>query len=121
MGKVNAYWISPDSKIYPVPRTHIQFIIENTELFDLEKEYIQEVYDSYNEKIPFEGKARKSILIDQLGKGWIRIRFNPKTNNWHINYSGTLRNVKQDLKNWMLVKKVCEEHIKYISLNCLSY
>ena len=69
-----AYWISPAGLINGVNITHIQDIINNPEYFSLTREGIEKTFNKYNEKLGFEGKARKEIMTKLLLNRWIRIR-----------------------------------------------
>jgi hypothetical protein len=75
---VAAYWISPYGRIFPVPYSHIEFIIGNPRRFDLSRQYIGSVYFKYGEPMRSEGDARNEIIADVIQQGWIRIRFVPK-------------------------------------------
>jgi len=46
---MSAYWISPKNEVINVPTVHIDSVISNPETFDLTKEEIKNVYDSYGE------------------------------------------------------------------------
>lgn len=80
-----AYWVSPDGEIYPVPTKHIDMVFDRPELFGLDIEYIESVYDRYNEPYRSEAKARRDILIELFGKGWIRARKYMRPYRWTVN------------------------------------
>lgn len=82
--KYKAYWISPDSKIIGVGRSHIQIVMEMPELFGINEKMIRKCYRKYDEKYGFEGKARKKILIGIISQGWVRMRFYNKDYCWSI-------------------------------------
>ncbi len=73
-----AFFISPDGEIVPVPVNHIQRVITSPGLFNLTKEEIKAVYKKFNEPLGLEGKARKEILARLIEAGWIRIRYKGK-------------------------------------------
>ena len=106
MKKNNAYWISPSGTIYEVPITHINYIINNAELFDLDLDEIKAIYKKHNEKLRFEGKARNEIIEDLLKKAWIRIRYRNKNHAWHINHCSESRSLVNRLKKWYEQEKI---------------
>ena len=69
-----AYFISPKGKIVYVGTNHIAYIIRNPEKFWLSIEFIEYVYNHYNERLGMEGKAREQIILSLIDSGWIRIR-----------------------------------------------
>jgi hypothetical protein len=69
-----AFFISPKDEIIYCGESHISMIIKNPKKFGVSIEIIEYIYDTYNEKIGIEGKAREKILISLLNQGWIRIR-----------------------------------------------
>ena len=71
----NAFFISPDGEIVPVPVNHISKVITSPELFNLTKEEIKATYIKSNEPIGLEGKARNEILAGLIEAEWIRIRY----------------------------------------------
>lgn len=88
-----AYWISPKGEIIDVRRKHITDVINNPEKFGFTDEFIDYVYDFYNEKRGQEGKAREQLMIALFNQGWIRIR--KYKNFWSVNvkkFSGKARN-----------------------------
>lgn len=74
MAQGKAYWISPKNKIYDVPTRHVDFIVQNLQLFGLTYEEYAEYFKKHNEKFGWEGKGREELFIDLFKKGWIRIR-----------------------------------------------
>ena len=80
-----AYWISPEGKMFTVHTSHIDMVFDKPELFGLNLQLIHSVYDIYNEKYRSEGKAREAILIMIFRQGWIRVRRYLKTYRWTIN------------------------------------
>jgi hypothetical protein len=74
----NGYWAildNPTLHVYDITsETHIKFIIENPELFNLTYEKIKKTYEDFNEPINLEGKAREALILYALSLGWIRVR-----------------------------------------------
>ncbi len=86
---IYAFWIIPKKYLNtaqtPVPTveiTHIDFVIQNPEMFGLTLDQIQETYDKYGEKLRFEGKARDEIIYDLLQKGFVRVTTDIKNNQF---------------------------------------
>lgn len=116
---VNAYWINTKTdEVFMVKKRHIDFVSENLELFGITKEYIDSKYQEYDEPIGLEGKARKEILQEFLQNDWIRIRLNTKTNSWHINYSGELKETIIKCKKWLvLYAGVTYNSFRFVNIN----
>ena len=93
-----AYFISPSGKIIDCETSHISKIIENPKIFGYTKDYIEKIYDKYNEPIGHEGKAREKIILDLLQKGWIRLR--KYKNFWSVNINKMTKKVKDYLQKW---------------------
>lgn len=74
MAQGAAYWISPKNKIHVVPTRHVDFIVQNLELFGLTYEQYAAYYKKYNERFGWEGKGREELFVDLFKQGWIRIR-----------------------------------------------
>lgn len=69
-----AFWIAPSGEIHLVKDTHIQYVIEHPELFELSLEELRRRYDLYDEDWGCEGQAREEIIRELVAGGWIRIR-----------------------------------------------
>ena len=69
-----AYWILPNGKIVFVDYRHIRTVTDNPEIFGYTKRKIAAIYKKHNERMGTEKKARKKIILDLVGKGYIRIR-----------------------------------------------
>ncbi|MCX6152595.1 MAG: hypothetical protein NT007_00385 [Candidatus Kapabacteria bacterium] len=72
--EADAYWLSPKGVIYPVSMTHINFIRDNLELFKMTLDDYKATYAKFNEKMGWEGKARREIISEVIKNGWIRLR-----------------------------------------------
>jgi hypothetical protein len=76
---IAAYFINPFGKVVSTNgRSHISMIIAEPEKFGFTKDYIQDAYDKYKEKLGVEGTARED-LIKGLGFNAVRIPFCPAT------------------------------------------
>jgi hypothetical protein len=69
-----AFWLAPDGTPYLVPMTHIQFVIENPDLFGVSLEDLRRRYVQYDEPWGCEGIAREEAICDLVRQGWTRIR-----------------------------------------------
>lgn len=79
-----AYWIAPSGDIIPVPKLHINMVIEHPEKFRLTKKQIQEVYEKHKEPMGHEGKAREEIMSYLIKEGWVRIRYLPRNDSFTV-------------------------------------
>jgi len=114
----SAFFISPKGEIVYTPTRHIQTVIRYPKKFGLDKEFIEYVYNFYNERMGQEGKAREQILLSLFKKGWIRLR--RYRNFWSINLSILSNKTKSYLQKWasMLLKGKLEyeENDPYIDV-----
>jgi len=75
---IAAYFINPVGKVVSTNgRSHISMIIAEPEKFGFTKEYIQDAYDKYKEKLGVEGTAREDLIKELINKGWTRVRRYP--------------------------------------------
>jgi len=98
----DAYWISPEGMLIPVKTTHISEIIDNPECYGLTKEYIENVYKKYGERLRIEAKAREEIMRELVNKGWIRIRYYPKHDSYNIELKQFSKTEKKYLFEWVV-------------------
>ena len=106
-----AYWLSPEKEIFPVIR-HVDFISANKEKFGLSEQSYINFFKKYNEKISWEGKARRELMIIAFQQGWIRCRY--KINKgWTIELWEYNNSAKHNISNW--VKKI------YKNVNTVTY
>jgi hypothetical protein len=82
--KHNAFFITPQGKIVPVPALHITAIVNNPPLFGLTTAAIEKLFAKYNETIGTEGKARNEIILTMLKQNWVRLRFEPAIAAWRL-------------------------------------
>lgn len=66
--KTSAFWISPSGDVIGSVGSHISMVISNPEKFGLEISDIKRIYNSYNEPLSHEGKAREMIIKRLLRK-----------------------------------------------------
>jgi len=70
-----AFWVSPDGEIIEVKKgKHIAEIISTPKKFGFTSEFVEFVFNNYNEKMGIEGKARKQLMLVLFDNNWIRIR-----------------------------------------------
>ncbi len=96
-----AFWISPRGEKLDVPLSHIQLVLSDPETFDLNKEELIAIYRKYNEKIGVEGKARGEIMTVLLKKGWVRVRYNPRYDQWTIQTFASSEEIDENIRNWI--------------------
>ena len=80
-----AFWVKKD-KIYSVPisKNHIDFIYENANLFNIDKQHIESLYEKHNEKPLIEGVARIEIIKEVCkNDDWIRCRIYRSKNQYY--------------------------------------
>ena len=98
-----AYWISPKGEIIEVKfGKHIKDVIAFPKKFGFNKEFIENVYNFYNEKMGTEGKAREQLMLTLFNNNWIRIR--RYRNFWSVNVKKLAGKSKSYVTQW--AKKV---------------
>ena len=97
-GSMAAFFISPKGEIIYTPINHITTVIGNPKKFGLNIEFIEHVYDFYNERMGQEGKAREQILLSLFKKNWIRLR--RYRNFWSVNVANFAKKTKFYLQKW---------------------
>jgi len=95
----SAFFISPRGELITTKGTHIDTIIKYPKKFGLTKEYIEGVYDKYDEKLGQEGSARRVIIKKLMKSGWIRIRRYPNK-FWSVQLSKLNNKTKDYLHDW---------------------
>ena len=88
--KYDAFFITPQGKIVPVPIRHIVKIVKDPALFGMTTAEIEPIFAQYHESIGTEGKARNEIILTLLKQNWIRLRFEPAIAAWRIQLFETL-------------------------------
>lgn len=93
--QANAFWLYQETLI-PVHRKHIDTVIDTPELFNLTKTEIEAVFKLYGEPLHHEGNARRVIMSELFGHGWIRVRNNTKVKSyqaWIIEADAKIRDI----------------------------
>lgn len=100
--KAPAYWINPYGKILPIfdDQKHIDQIIKNPEFFSFTLEHLQKIYNSENEVLGSEGKAREKIILNLISRNWIRIRYYDRNDSYTVNVNRLTKNTKNYLYKW---------------------
>jgi hypothetical protein len=86
--RYNAYFISPDGEVIPVPNRHIDLIDANPELFGLTEKYLDKIYEKHGEGRGSECCARREFLKKIKNMGWIRVRivFDVASGKYVVNF-----------------------------------
>lgn len=109
-----AYWITPDNEILDVGLgTHIEMIIKHPEIFGLTRDGITEIYQTYNELMGIEGKARYKIIMQLLASGFIRIRLYPNK-YWSISAHNWDSRTKEMLTQWAEIAREVKNAGRYM-------
>ena len=74
--RTKAYWLSPSAKFINVDSTHIDVILKNPKVFNLDVKEIDAIAKKHGGKQELRdgGKARDEIMTNLLKQGWVRIR-----------------------------------------------
>ena len=116
----NAYWISPDCKIFPVTKAHINDVIDAPSVFGLSSEDIRRVFKKYREPLNFEGYARQEIMLGLLQKGWIRIRYVPKEDNYTVQLRSLTKKAKECIWKWAVELVKVNKNRRYSVVDVLG-
>jgi len=118
--EATGYWYRKGKLFDLGAKKHINYIIEYPEKFGLTPEYIKQVYDNFNEKIGFEGKAREALIKEVSKNGWIRVRHYVRPRDyWSIqydNYRLRLKDLKGLVEFLMLDKGIMNKDDEIILL-----
>lgn len=120
--QAEAYWVR-GKRIYKTdPEIHITYVINNPERFEITKEYINDIYNKYNENVGREGKAREEIIKKVSQNGWIRVRHYTRPRDyWSIQFD-KFKLREKSIKNF-IEKAVLEDNImrKDAEITLLGY
>jgi hypothetical protein len=98
--KYEAYWISPEGIIIPVPDHHIDMVIENPAMFGMTMKKISAMCKKYKEPLHMEGFAREEIMKGLMENGWVRIRYSGKPDSFTIQIFKLDDKIKKHLRKW---------------------
>ena len=106
--EAEGYWFKAGRLFDIRPKKHIHFICLYPLVFGLTEAEITTAYQKYDEKPPFEGKARAKLITKVTESGWIRIRHYLKPDYWSIQlYDYTKRKVDvYSLIHYLIDEKV---------------
>jgi hypothetical protein len=111
---MSAFWISPYNIVYAVKIKHINFILDNFDMFfkkRTKENYAIPLFKKYNEPIGFEGKARKELFLEGFSKGWIRVR---EKKDYYLFQSINHWFVEERILDFVFSKKLFEKNIKIL-------
>jgi hypothetical protein len=97
----NGYWVYSEDIFDVSKNTHIQFMIDNPELFGLSLNEIALVYNKYNEKLGIEARAREDLIKVAAKRGWIRIRHYTRPNEYWSIQCDSIKDREQTIKNFL--------------------
>jgi hypothetical protein len=121
----NAYWVKGDT-VYDVEgegSNHVNFIITHPDKFDLESEWIKDLYTKNNEPFGSEGKTRELIIKYVSESGWIRVRrYHIPEDYWSIQCD-RIRARRESLKDfvlWAIENKVMDKEAPIVIVGYLD-
>jgi len=71
---VRGYFVKGTQVVEISGTTHVRYVLDNPGVFGMDRNSLIMIYRQYHEPIGFEGKARRAILMQLLGQGWVRVR-----------------------------------------------
>lgn len=71
---MNGYWVRGENVYDVSTSSHIRFILDHLDDFDLTEEDVKKAYEETGEKMGMEGKAREMLIKFASKSGWIRVR-----------------------------------------------
>jgi hypothetical protein len=101
--QAEGFWITDKGNIIKMTSKHIDYILENPEIFDFTLQGLELTYRKHNEKLGTEGNAREEIIIDVIKrKNWIRVRhYSGKPDYWSFGINVLDSRVKAILKSFI--------------------
>ena len=80
------FWVH-GTEVWEVEVSHIRTVMNHPQRFGLEAGEVEERYRLHREKPGTEGRARREIITELCGRGWIRIRHHPgKQDYWCVSW-----------------------------------
>ena len=111
-----AFWITTNGEILDIGLgTHIGFVIQNPEIFNLTKGEIVSAYHGHGELLGVEGRARYEIIMKLLANGFIRIRLYPNK-YWSISANIWDSRTKKILSHWAKIAKEIKNSGRYMDI-----
>lgn len=108
----NGYWVHEGTVYDVTTTTHIWFLIEHVDLFEISMEAIGNIYRLHDEPIGTEGRARDELIKLAASKGWVRVRHYSKPKDyWSIQADSTEKRKQtiQGFLGWALESKMMYE------------
>ena len=96
------FWVK-DNRVYDVTtNSHVRFMIENADFFEISVETIRSIYRKHYEALGTEGGARDELVRMAAATGWIRVRHYSKPKDyWSIQADNTEQR-KHVIQNFIL-------------------
>lgn len=115
-----AFWYK-NGKIIEVKYLHSNDVCENYNIFELSKEYIQSIYDLYDEPWGTAGNAREKITNEIMSNGWICIRqsISREGSKWTIkfdNYKKRKKGIQEIVSQLVLNREGKNDHASLVLL-----
>jgi len=102
------YWIKGNKIIDVSDTSHINFILQHPQDFNLTKERILDTYNKYGEKLGVEGRARDEIIKKVSRAEWIRVRhYIEQRDYWSIQFDkfDTRKRTIRNFVEWAVFDK----------------
>jgi hypothetical protein len=109
----SGFWVHEDTVHDVTDSSHVRFLIEHSELFDIPLDDIRATYRKNYETVPAEGRARDELIKIAASKGWVRVRHYSKPKDyWSIQADSTEKRKQtiQEFIRWAIESKVMHEH-----------
>jgi len=96
----DAYWIDPSGKILSISVSHVSTICDCPAAFGLTSSDISSLYKKFNEPLRSEGKARDVLVEGAIKRGWIRLRYDPVDDFYHVELNNLSKQHKDFVWEW---------------------
>jgi hypothetical protein len=109
----SGFWLRGQTVYDVTTSSHITFLVEHPDLFEISAELIRRIYSSHSETIGTEGKARDELVKLATSRGWVRVRHYDKPRDyWSIqcDKTETRKRTIHEFIEWALSKEVMMEH-----------
>lgn len=101
IGHKAGFWLSPRGDLVGTTSVHVKDIIQNPSKFGVTPNWIQGIYDKYDEPLGSEGDAREEIIQYVLTRGWIRIRRYTRPDYWSVTVNTLDNKTKGIIESWV--------------------
>lgn len=94
-------FIAPDGTALDVPARHIGMVIAEPRKFGTTRNWVEGMYQQYDEPLYSEGRARREVLRRVLQKGWIRVReYVGAEGHWILEFEQWTPDVQRRARAW---------------------